>query len=116
MYPIPVTLLLILGLGFFVYSITIRMLPLIRAGSNGENRFSNIGIRIKAVLVLAFGQKRLLFREGKSGLMHAFIFWGFLAVALRTLLLFGQGLDADFGKSIVDSSFGTFYSWFRNIF
>jgi len=57
-----------------------------------------------------------LFRDGKSGLMHAFIFWGFLAVALRTILLFGQGIDSDFGMSLVDSGFGVFYSWFRNIF
>src|SRR3989338_6850026 len=111
MYPITIGFFLFAGLGFFSYTMVLRLMPMVRAGLQSENRFDKIGERIKGVLVYAFGQKRLLSREGFSGLMHAFIFWGFLAVALRTILLFGQGFDSDFGMSLVDSGFGVFYSW-----
>ncbi|MBI2500002.1 MAG: (Fe-S)-binding protein [Deltaproteobacteria bacterium] len=41
--------------------------------------------------------------------MHAIIFWGFLVIALRTILLFGIGFEADFGRSFLESVAGRFY-------
>ena len=116
MYPITIGFFLFAGLGFFSYTMVLRLMPMVRAGLQSENRFDKIGERIKGVLVYAFGQKRLLSREGFSGLMHAFIFWGFLAVALRTILLFGQGFDADFGVAFENSLLGGVYAWTRDVF
>ena len=41
-----------------------------------DDRFSNFRERIDRVIVYMFGQKRM-FKEPKSGLMHAILFWGF---------------------------------------
>ena len=42
-----------------------------------EDRFQKIGSRIRNVFVVAFGQSKLL-REPLAGLLHFFIFWGFV--------------------------------------
>ena len=41
-----------------------------------ENRFDQIGMRVKRVLWHVFGQRRLL-NQKYSGVLHIFIFWGF---------------------------------------
>ncbi len=62
-----------------VFLISCRgLLRSIRIG-RGENRFGNIGARIRNVLWIAFGQSKLL-REPLAGLMHFFIFWGFVVL------------------------------------
>ncbi len=64
-----------------------------------ENRFDRVGDRIKALMLFGFGQKRMVDREEFSpGLMHVFIFVAFLAVQLRSGMLFVMG----FSKSAVD--------------
>ncbi len=47
--------------------------------------------RIKEFFTIFLGQKKL-FQEFWPGLMHAVIFWGFLALLLRALTLFGMSL------------------------
>jgi Fe-S oxidoreductase len=53
-----------------------RLLKSIRIG-RAEDRFQDVGARLKNVLRVAFGQSKLL-REPLAGLMHFFIFWGFV--------------------------------------
>ena len=50
------------------------------------------------MVVLAIGQKRLVGRakERGSGLMHAFIFWGFCILLIRSLTLYGEGFHEGF--------------------
>ncbi len=50
------------------------------------------------MLILAFGQKRLVGRkkERASGIMHAFIFWGFCVLLIRSLNLYGEGFVKGF--------------------
>ena len=57
------------------------------------NRANHLKARLKNLLVLAMGQKRLVGRkkERVSGLMHAFIFWGFCVLLIRSLTLYGEG-------------------------
>lgn len=85
----PIALVLFLAMlaastGAFVYLMEsrIRLLTLARP----SDRLSHWGARIRGILTYFVGQKRILDpRYLGAGLMHAFIFWGFLAVALNTV-------------------------------
>src|SRR6185295_16892923 len=59
-----------------------------------ENRFDRLGERTKALMLFGFGQKRMVDREELApGLMHVLIFAAFLAVQLRSLMLFIMGFS-----------------------
>jgi len=65
----------------------LRLLRLLKLGKP-EERSDRIGSRIRNVLTVAFGQRKLL-REPLAGLMHFFIFWGFvilLSAILETII------------------------------
>jgi Fe-S oxidoreductase len=70
------------SLALFAHN-AMRLVKLLLLGKK-EDRFNRIGTRIKNTLVVAFGQTKLL-REPLAGLMHFFIFWGF--VILLTAIL-----------------------------
>ena len=82
---------LILGgfLGTF-YMLMERRVQVLRA-AHPINRFDRPWERIKGVLIYWLGQRRILdARHRAVGVMHAFIFWGFLAVSLNSLHLIGR--------------------------
>jgi Fe-S oxidoreductase/nitrate reductase gamma subunit len=56
-----------------------------------ESRTDNPGERLKNVLTIAFGQSKLL-REPLAGMMHFFIFWGFVILLLAILEAVGEGI------------------------
>lgn len=56
-----------------------------------ENRFDKPFERLKRVLIIAFGQKKLL-REFVAGWMHFFIFWGFVILLTAILDAILEGL------------------------
>lgn len=56
-----------------------------------EDRFGNIGARIRNVLVVAIGQSKLL-REPVAGAIHAMIFWGFLVLLAAVIESIIEGL------------------------
>ena len=76
--PTIFTPLLIAALTFFVWS-SWRRLSLLGLGQP-EDRFDNIGSRIKEMLLFAFIQKRVLARP--FGLDHFVIFWSFLILLI----------------------------------
>ena len=108
MFPISLTIILSLSLLVFAYSLYRRGALLFIARAS-ENRFDQIGRRLKNMFVFAIGQKRLIFRERAAGLMHAFIFWGFLVISLRTILLFGEGFSKNFTLPGMDTMIGVAY-------
>jgi len=57
------------------------------------DRTNQIKKRLKNMVILAFGQKRLVGRkkERASGFMHAFIFWGFCILLIRSLNIYTEG-------------------------
>ena len=61
----------------------------------GENRFDQVGKRIKKVLINVFGQKRLL-NERVAGVMHFFIFWGFIFITVGTIEILANGIYPSF--------------------
>jgi hypothetical protein len=48
-----------------------------------DNRLDNIPQRVKETLFFGFLQQRM-FKDLTSGIMHAFIFWGFVTVTIGT--------------------------------
>ena len=60
-----------------------------------DDRFNNVGERIIKVLRIAFGQSKLL-REPLAGLLHFFIFWGFMIFLFAVLEAIIQGFYSPF--------------------
>ena len=59
------------------------------------NRFDDLPKRVEQEVVVTLGQRKLLQRIG-PGLMHAFIFWGFLILLTTVLEVFGEVFDEHF--------------------
>ena len=91
MNPVLMSLLLVVALTLFSRTMVkkIRLL----AALQPAQRLDRIFERLKVVGVMALGQKRLVGRktEWTSGIMHAFIFWGFCVLLIRSITLYGQG-------------------------
>ena len=87
---IAFVVLLLTSLATFAYLIEAR-LALLRAVQPSA-RFDRWGVRWKGVLTQFLGQRRIL-SPGYvgAGIMHALIFWGFLAVALNSIHFVGGG-------------------------
>jgi hypothetical protein len=65
-----------------------------------ENRADRIGERLRRVLVIAFGQKKLL-REPLAGWLHFSIFWGFVILLTAVVESIGEGLVPGFSLSFI---------------
>lgn len=117
MFPISVGILLLVGLAFFAYTVNNR-LGLLRATEGKDERWKHVKDRVKGMLVFAFGQKRMMStpRDFWAGLWHAFIFWGFCVISIRTISLFGQGFDASFRLPLMGGWLGEFYNLNKDIF
>ena len=85
------SLLLIVGLAIFGRTM-VQKIQLLRALGPAD-RANHVIERLKAMMILAMGQKRLVGRskERSSGVMHALIFWGFCVLLIRSLTLYGEG-------------------------
>lgn len=96
MNPLFMSLLLIVGLAIFGRTMLYKIRLLTALEPAG--RTHHITARLKNLVVLAMGQKRLVGRkkERASGLMHAFIFWGFCILLIRSLTLYGEGYVSGF--------------------
>lgn len=73
-----------------------------------ENK--NLGFRLKSIIENVVLQKKL-FKEPLRGIMHAFIFYGFLTYTIHTtnqmiVGVFGYGIEDKYGFSIVEKIFG----------
>jgi Fe-S oxidoreductase len=86
-------LVLLAALGYFAFSVR-KLIRGLQIGRK-ENRFDNIPARLKNVLVIAFGQSKLL-REPLAGLMHFFIFWGFVILLSAVMEAIIEGLFPGF--------------------
>ncbi|SDU52277.1 (Fe-S)-binding protein [Desulfobacula phenolica] len=96
MNPLFMSLLLIVGLAIFsrtmYYKIRLMM------ALEPADRANQIKKRIKNMVIIALGQKRLVGRKKElaAGIMHAFIFWGFCVLLIRSLNLYGEGFVKGF--------------------
>ncbi len=87
---------------------------LMRAGEPA-NRTDRLKDRFRTLLVVGFGQKRLLYKKG-SGWMHVLIFSGFLVVSIRTLTLMGRGFDPDYHLPLLGGPLGLAYALLKDTF
>jgi Fe-S oxidoreductase len=85
--------LLIVGLTVFGCTM-VRKIQLLKA-LEPTDRANHFKERLMSMLTLAIGQKRLVGRakERSSGVMHAFIFWGFCVLLIRSLTLYAEGFQ-----------------------
>jgi len=113
MNPVAMSLLLLIALAFFADTAA-RRWWLLRAGEP-ERRWDRVGARLRALLVIGFGQQRLLWERG-AGLMHLGIFAGFLAVSLRTLTLIGRGFAPEFHLPLLGGGLGLAYATVKDLF
>ncbi|MDF1590487.1 MAG: (Fe-S)-binding protein [Desulfobacterales bacterium] len=96
MNPLLMSLLLIVALTVFGRTM-LRKIQLLMALEPAD-RANHLKDRLKNMVIIAIGQKRLAGRakERSSGLMHAFIFWGFCVLLIRSINLYGQGYHEGF--------------------
>lgn len=117
MNPLLISLLLIVGLGLFSRTMYYKIQLLMAL--EPAHRANHIKERLKNVVVLAIGQKRLVGRKKEwiAGIMHAFIFWGFCVLLIRSLSLYGEGFVKGFQLPIFgnDSIIGYLYIALKDI-
>jgi len=81
----------------------VRWFRILKNGRNDENRFDKLGKRILLVVKDGFVYVRLYLLEGKIGIMHILILWGFIVLTIGTIVL-------TIADHITSSFFrGTFY-------
>ncbi len=106
------------GFGFLAHSLAGRIQVLGAAVS--VNRRGEVGERVKGVWQHVILQARLINGDPVAGLMHALIFWGFLAVMLNTVQFFISGFilgnEFSFPGFHHGQPLGTAYRWVRVIF
>jgi len=71
-----------------------------KVGKKKDDRFDNPGKRIINVLKIAFGQSKLL-RDPSAGLVHFFIFWGFMLFLFAVIEAIIQGFYSPFSLSFL---------------
>ena len=96
-------LFFVVAVGFFAWTVY-RRYRLWRLGG-GEARFDRIPERLMGLLVEVFGQRRQL-RRLYPGLMHTFIFYGFMAQVVATTLV------AIEERGGIHFLYGATYRWF----
>jgi Fe-S oxidoreductase len=82
---LPLIFALLAAFGYFGLVMQGK-LRLLLASEHRERFFTSFPQRVVNVLTYALGQKKM-FKEKGAGIMHAFIFWGFLVLQLRTAYL-----------------------------
>ncbi|MBN2559889.1 MAG: (Fe-S)-binding protein [Phycisphaerae bacterium] len=110
------TLLLVTLVGLFVWQAR-RRWALMTLGPS-ENRTDQIGERLKRTWQFAFAQQRMR-RYWWAGIAHMAIFFGFLVLLFRSLVLFGRGYSAEFefwGIFSHEHAFGMAYSFVKDVF
>ncbi len=97
-------ILFVTAVVFFIWNCR-KLIKYMLVAKKKDDRFDQIGSRIKRVLVIAFGQSKL-FRDIKAGILHFIIFWGFVLFLFAVLEAIIQGFYSGF--SLVFT--GPFYS------
>ena len=97
-------ILFALSMGFFIRN-CFRLAKCINVAKKKDDRFNEFGERVKHVIVVAFGHSKL-FWDVKAGILHFFIFWGFILFLFTVLEAFIQGFYSSFSLSFS----GWFYS------
>jgi Fe-S oxidoreductase len=92
------SLAFLLAIGFFSYQLFGRAVSLTKLRTDGGRDYSprTWGKRLQNTLVYAFGQKKFFLGDQPSGIMHFFIFWGFMVLSVQVITMFIRGWFPDF--------------------
>lgn len=90
------------SVSFFTLNVK-KLIATLQLGK-ADNRFDNIPARLKNVFTIAFLQTKLL-REPVAGMLHLFIFWGFLALSLVVVESIIEGLFGHFSFSFLGTGY-----------
>jgi Fe-S oxidoreductase/nitrate reductase gamma subunit len=112
---IPVYLLGLIVVIILIYGF-VKHVRLWRIGKP-ENRIDKPFKRILSVILFGFGHKRIL-KEFYPGIMHLFLFWGFLVLFIGTVLIFFQEdfTRLFFNKIFISGNFYLLFSFLLDLF
>lgn len=93
-----------------------KRFPLWKIGKP-ENRFGDIGKRIYTAIVNGFFQKSAL-KDFGPGIIHAFLFWGFVVLFIGTTIIFFQEyfIGPFLGIHFFEGNFYLFFSFCMDLF
>lgn len=102
-----------IGLIAFAYTLSKRY-RLIRLGQK-DPRWSDIGERLRGLIVHGFLQKRQP-RYLLAGILHIVIFWGFIVLGLHSIELVVAGLWPGTGLPFLQGGIGAGYNALKDVF
>jgi len=88
----------LVSMGLFAFSVR-RLAVMLKVGKP-DDRFDHPIRRLWSVLSVALGQTKIL-REPVAGLMHAFIFWGFVVLLTAVVESILEGLIPGFSLTVI---------------
>src|SRR5438874_3746262 len=89
-----------------------RLYRMLRLGPN-ENRFDRTPERIRGVLSYV-GLHTRMFRNLYSGILHFFIFWGFVVLLTAIIQAFGEGIHPGFSLAVIGGT--TWIAFLQDLF
>ncbi len=89
-----------------------KLYRILRLGPN-ENRIDNIPERIRGVLSYVGAHTRM-FRNAYSGILHLFIFYGFVVLLTAILQAFGEGIFPGFSLALIGGT--TWIAFLQDLF
>ncbi|NBW98289.1 (Fe-S)-binding protein [bacterium] len=112
--------LFVAGVAFFSYQIWGRLQVLLKARRDDGRDYTQKtwGLRIKNTLIYGLGQAKFLKKgDQPAGILHIFIFWGFITLGLQVVTMFLRGWFPDLVLPglHVDQA-GKFYAFTKDIF
>lgn len=116
MNPVLMSVLLVLALSLFTWSMWRRLQPL--TVMQPDVRWDRPGRRLAEMIKFAVGQRRFFHRfELAHGLAHVLIFWGFLAVSINTIHLVGRAYVWDWSlPGLNGTALGLSYAFVKDLF
>ncbi len=93
------TLITVLAAAFFSYNAQ-RLVRYMLSVGKPESRTDHPLIRIKNLLLIGIGQTKIL-RDPGAGVLHAFVFWGFVILTVGTLEIIVGGLFPGFSFEMI---------------
>ena len=96
----PLILVAVVALAAWIFARRTTLLYRLVQLGRPVRRSEDVGDRVKAETTVVLGQRKLLQRPG-PGLMHAFIFWGFLVLLTTILEAFGDVFSTSFAIPVI---------------
>ena len=108
---VAVLVVLLAAIAYFAVR-TRRLYRILRLGPN-ENRFDHLGERLRGVAVYVGAHTRM-FRNVYSGILHFFIFYGFIVLLTAIVQAFGEGILPGFSLAVIGGT--TWLAFLQDLF